>query len=100
MIPRVDGEIVDADCTSIVELYKIHLASAERTKATRKKNPQLPKYRTLNKPGATMRRSPTDEKINKSSHMFVSFKSFASNINDASVLLFGLYNATGSVYIR
>lgn len=100
MIPRVDGEIVDADCTSIVELYKIHLASAERTKATRKKNPQLPKYRTLNRPGATLRRSPTDEKIYKSSHMFLSFKGFMSNINDPSVLLFGVYDWCGSVYIR
>ncbi|KAJ7386091.1 Dedicator of cytokinesis protein 3 [Desmophyllum pertusum] len=29
LIPRVDGEVVDADSTSVVELYKVHVSSAE-----------------------------------------------------------------------
>ncbi|XP_078368993.1 dedicator of cytokinesis protein 1-like [Oculina patagonica] len=29
LIPRVDGEVVDADSTSVVDLYKVHVSSAE-----------------------------------------------------------------------
>ena len=92
LVPRVDGEIVEADDTSVVELYKIH-NSSEMTVKSRKISAikSLSKYNTMKRVNS---RGPI------SNHLFMTFKAFMCNIGDASTLTFALYDAKNSSYIR
>lgn len=100
LVPRVDSEVIDADDTSLVELYKIHVASSERTKPTAKDGRRVSnKFKTLTKYPTVKRTAPVPEKGVVSHHVFISFKSFMCNVGDVSILLFALYDAKSGSYI-
>ena len=104
LVPRMNGEIIDADETSVVELYQVHLESSRRISRKRQKmksgipaGPSIDKRMSIY---GTLSKRPPVAKTPTSHHLFMAFKSFICNIGDAATLLFGLYDSTRGSYLR
>lgn len=105
LVPRIDGEIIEGDSTSVVELYQIHVNSSKnitrKKQSTRnsKKHPVVTVEKRMSIYG-TMSKRPPVSKAPTSHHLFISFKSFMCNIGEAATLLFALYDARTASYMR
>lgn len=105
MVPRIDGEIIEGDSTSVVELYQIHVNSSKnvsrKNRSSRKTTPTVvPAVEKRMSIYGTMSKRPPVSKAPTSHHLFISFKSFMCNIGEASTLLFALYDAKTGNYMR
>eukprot|EP00794_Sanderia_malayensis_P007122 gene7122-7926_t len=85
LVPRIDGEIVDTENLSIVELYKVHVASMESSDSVAKNDAAKSTLTSLSK--------------GSQRHLLMSVKSFLLNIGEESVVFFSLYDIKASQYI-
>ncbi|XP_052779657.1 dedicator of cytokinesis protein 4-like isoform X2 [Mya arenaria] len=84
LVPRINGEQVDVDRTSIVQLYRVHVNSAEiaqddKPKSRARKSTKSSKGETIAELG------------NISHHLLVSFKNFGCNVGDPTETMLSLY---------
>lgn len=84
LIPRVDGQVVDADSTSVVELYKVHVSSAEANlqvsgRGNFKKRPS--RVSTI------------------MHHAYLNVTSFVCNIDEKCQVFFSIYDAREGRFI-
>ena len=98
LIPRIEGEVIDSDSTSVTELYFLHVKSAEiiiemQSSQMSMSSRNLPKL-------STAKRISHSGPGTLATHMFITFKSLMCNISDAASLMFGLYDPTTNSYIR
>jgi len=86
LVPRLDGDIVDADRLSIVELYNVHVDSTENSKSvSRNDSGGRASIHSLS------RRGPR--------HLLMKVKNFKVNVGEESVVFFALYDSKESEYI-
>ena len=106
LVPRIDGEIIEGDSASVVELYQVHLESSKRisrTKVKSKRNSSASGQHNQEKRMSiygTLSKRPPPLKTPTSHHFFIAFKSFICNIGEAATLLFGLYDKSTGKYLR
>ncbi|XP_066913124.1 dedicator of cytokinesis protein 3-like [Clytia hemisphaerica] len=105
LVPRIDGEIIEGDSASVVELYQVHLESSKRisrSKAKSKRNSSASGQHNQEKRMSiygTLSKRPPPLKTPTSHHFFIAFKSFICNIGEAATLLFGLYDKSTGKYL-
>lgn len=104
LVPRIDGEVIEGDTTSVVELFQVHLESSKRISRARAKTksgvPVAPAAEKRMSIYGTLSKRPPALKTPSSHHLFMAFKSFMCNIGEAATLFFGLYDKTTGSYIR
>ena len=106
LVPRIDGETIEGDTTSVVELYQIHLDSSKRIARARPKSKSRPNSTSgvnLEKRASiygTLSKRPPVVKAPSSHHFFLAFKGFICNVGEASTLFFGLYDKSTGSYLR
>ncbi|XP_019619494.1 PREDICTED: dedicator of cytokinesis protein 3-like isoform X2 [Branchiostoma belcheri] len=82
LVPRIDGEVVDVDRTSAVQLYQVHLRSQQDTQNSSSRG--------------TVRKS---KKKVLSHHLYFILKNFACNVGEDTDIFFSLYDAGDNKFI-
>lgn len=85
LIPRVDGEVVDADSTSVVELYKVHVSSAEA-------NLQISGR-------GNFKKTTTRGVSTVIHHVYLNMTNFTHNMDEKSQVFFSIYDAREGRFI-
>lgn len=85
LIPRVDGQVVDAETKSVVELYKVHVLSTEA-------NLQVYGRGNLKKRPSRV--------TTVMQHTYLNVTSFVCNIEEKCQVFFSIYDARESRFIR
>ncbi|KAJ8302317.1 hypothetical protein KUTeg_021304 [Tegillarca granosa] len=89
LVPRANGEQMDTDTCSIIQLYRIHLQSAKNAKAL------MPKRR---KTISTSRTSGEGKSVH-TCHVLVKFRSSQCFVGDESLVYFSLYHSAERKFI-
>ncbi|XP_065059429.1 dedicator of cytokinesis protein 3-like isoform X2 [Rhopilema esculentum] len=85
LVPRVDGDIVDTDTLSMVQLYNVHVDSTENSKSISRTDSGKTAMSSLAKGGHR--------------HLLMEMKSFMVNVGEDSVIFLSLYDSKQSEYI-
>lgn len=107
MVPRVEGDVVQPEDKSVVELYTIHLECSQKINLAKTQKPSIPDstdgrpvaYPTLSKI-STMRRNSEALLKGQSSHLFLTFHKLCLDVGDPASLSFALYEPGKGCYIR
>ncbi|XP_064077312.1 dedicator of cytokinesis protein 3-like isoform X2 [Macrobrachium nipponense] len=85
LVPRVDGEMVDPDAVSVVELYRVHVLSAETSQG------HIQGLGTLAKK--------KDRRKAQSHHLFFCMRDFSYHLGEDAEVFFSLYDACKGKFI-
>ncbi|XP_042209941.1 dedicator of cytokinesis protein 3-like isoform X4 [Homarus americanus] len=85
LVPRVDGEMVDPDAVSVVELHQVHVQSAEASKSH---------YQGL----GTLAKRKERRKV-LSHHLFFCMRDFSYHLGEDAEIFFSLYDAQKNKFI-
>ncbi|XP_066947355.1 dedicator of cytokinesis protein 3 isoform X4 [Macrobrachium rosenbergii] len=85
LVPRVDGEMVDPDAVSVVELYRVHVLSAETSQGHTQGLGTLAKKK--------------DRRKAQSHHLFFCMRDFSYHLGEDAEVFFSLYDACKGKFI-
>ncbi|XP_076035833.1 dedicator of cytokinesis protein 3-like isoform X2 [Oratosquilla oratoria] len=85
LVPRIEGEMVDPDRMSVVELHQVHVQSAETSKGHSSSTGTLGKKR--------------EKRKILSHHLFFCMRAFSYHLGEDTEIFFSLYDAKQSRFI-